>query len=90
MLSVEGLSVDIHNRKIVHRILRGISLSIATGEMHGLVGETGSGKSMTARAITGLLPYGGRITAGRVVVAGRDLVGLAEKELREIRGRWSG
>ena len=86
MLLVEDLQVEIHDRKIVHHILKGISFAIRTGEMHGLVGETGSGKSMTARAITGLLPFGGRITAGRVVVAGRDLGGLSDKELREIRG----
>ena len=86
MLEVEELVVDIADRHIVHNILRGISFSIRSGEMHGLVGETGSGKSMTARAITGLLPHGGSVTAGRIRIAGRDVVGLSESELREIRG----
>ena len=86
MLEVDGLEVTISNRKVEHRILRGISFSIATGEMHGLVGETGSGKSMTARAITGLLPHGGAVTAGSIRIAGRDIVGLGDRELREIRG----
>jgi ABC-type dipeptide/oligopeptide/nickel transport system ATPase component len=86
MLSVQDLEVEIRDRRIVHHILRGISFSIGTGEMHGLVGETGSGKSMTARAITGLLPDGGLVTAGRIEVAGRDLGGLTDRELRDIRG----
>jgi ABC-type dipeptide/oligopeptide/nickel transport system ATPase component len=86
MLAVEQLAVAIVDRRVEHRILKGISFSIGTGEMHGLVGETGSGKSMTARAITGLLPAGGSVTAGRIRIAGRDVVGLGERELREIRG----
>lgn len=86
LLAVEGLEVVIVNRKVEHPILKGISFEIATGEMHGLVGETGSGKSMTARAITGLLPLGGRVSAGSIRIAGREVVGLGERELREIRG----
>ena len=86
MLAVDGLEVVIVNRKVEHQILKGISFAIATGEMHGLVGETGSGKSMTARAITGLLPLGGRITAGSIRLAGREVVGLSDRDLRAIRG----
>lgn len=86
MLEVDGLEVVIVDRKLEHHILRGISFTIATGEMHGLVGETGSGKSMTARAITGLLPFGGSVSAGRITVAGRNVVGLGDREMREIRG----
>ncbi len=86
MLEVEGLEVVIVNRKVEHRILKGISFAIGTGEMHGLVGETGSGKSMTARAITGLLPLGGTVSAGRIRIDGRDVVGLSDREMREIRG----
>ena len=69
MLEVEGLEVVILNRKVEHPILKGISFAIGTGEMHGLVGETGSG-----------------VSAGRVRIDGRDVVGLNDREMREIRG----
>jgi ABC-type glutathione transport system ATPase component len=86
LLVVEQLGVDIRGRRGEVRILEDVSLQLCAGEMHGLVGETGSGKSMTARAIVGLLPLGGRIITGRILLDGRDLVGLGEKEFRAIRG----
>ena len=55
--------------------------------MHGLVGETGSGKSMTARAIIGLLPRYGSVTAGRIVVRGVDVTAYSDEQMRAIRGR---
>jgi ABC-type dipeptide/oligopeptide/nickel transport system ATPase component len=85
-LDVDGLQVALSTKKEQREILKGVSFSLVAGEMHGLVGETGSGKSMTARAITGLLPEGVKVTGGHVRVDGRDLVGLSEDELREIRG----
>ena len=63
-----------------------VSFSIARGETLGLVGESGSGKSVTAFSILRLLQWPGRITAGRVVFDGRDLLALAEDEMREVRG----
>ena len=63
-----------------------VSFSIARGETLGLVGESGSGKSVTAFSILRLLQSPGRITAGRVVFDGRDLLALAEDEMREVRG----
>ena len=86
LLSVEELGVDIKGRRGDLHILDNVSLQLRPGEMHGLVGETGSGKSMTARAIVGLLPPGGRIVSGRILLGERDLVGLSEKEFRNIRG----
>ena len=63
-----------------------VSFSIARGETLGLVGESGSGKSVTAFSILRLLQSPGRITAGRVVFDGRDLLVLTEGEMREVRG----
>jgi len=63
-----------------------VSFSIARGETLGLVGESGSGKSVTAFSILRLLQRPGRITAGRVVFDGRDLLALTEDEMREVRG----
>ena len=63
-----------------------VSFSIARGETLGLVGESGSGKSVTAFSILRLLQSPGRITGGRVMFEGRDLLTLPEGEMREVRG----
>jgi peptide/nickel transport system ATP-binding protein len=63
-----------------------VSFSIAQGQTLGLVGESGSGKSVTAFSILRLLQPPGRITSGRVMFEGRDLLTLSEGEMREVRG----
>lgn len=68
------------------RILRGVSFDIDAGQTLGVVGESGCGKSMTGFAIMGMLPPGGRITNGSIKLDGKELVGLKEKSLREVRG----
>jgi len=68
------------------RILRGISFDLDAGETLGVVGESGCGKSMTGFAIMGMLQHPGKISAGSIKLNGLDLVGLKEKQLREIRG----
>jgi len=68
-------------------VVDGVSLSVAPGQTFGLAGESGSGKSLTAWATMGLVPFPGRIVSGSVKVAGRELIGLSEKELSRIRGR---
>lgn len=85
-LVVEDLSVEIAGRDGVTPVLRNVHLSLERGRMHGLVGETGSGKSMTARSIVGLLPPGGQVTSGTVRLGDRQLLGLGSKEIREVRG----
>ncbi|GAA2301481.1 ABC transporter ATP-binding protein [Streptomyces kunmingensis] len=86
LLSVRGLTVSYPSRAGRAEAARGVDLDIAAGEIVALVGESGSGKSSTAHAITGLLPPGGRVDAGRVTFGGRELTGLAERELRALRG----
>ena len=73
-------------------LVTGVSLALPPGTVLGLVGESGCGKTMTARALPGLLPEGVAVTGGSVWFAGRDsadrdLAGLPDKELRAIRGR---
>ena len=68
-------------------ILRRVSLTVDTGEVHGLVGESGAGKSTLAKAILGIVPSQVKITGGRIVFEGRDLLALPASELRAILGR---
>jgi oligopeptide/dipeptide ABC transporter ATP-binding protein len=87
LLSVEDLHVEIATRRGRVKAVDGISFEVQEGEAVGLVGESGCGKSMTLRAILGLLPRGGRITRGRVLFRGTDLRSLDRGKLRDIRGR---
>ena len=64
----------------------GASFAVRPGEILGLVGESGSGKSVTATAILGLLRRPGRLTAGSIVLGGRELTTLGQQELQKIRG----
>ncbi|HSP96637.1 MAG TPA: ABC transporter ATP-binding protein [Candidatus Dormibacteraeota bacterium] len=64
----------------------GVSLSLAAGRTLGLVGESGCGKTLTALAVMGLVPPSGRVAGGRVMFAGRDLLALDERAMREVRG----
>lgn len=84
LLEVSGLQVETDAGV---RLLHGIELTVPKGARVGIVGESGSGKSMTAAAVLGLLPDGVRTTAGSIRLQGRELVGLPERELRQIRGR---
>ncbi|WP_084104776.1 dipeptide/oligopeptide/nickel ABC transporter permease/ATP-binding protein [Demequina sp. NBRC 110056] len=64
-----------------------LSLTVGRGEIMGLLGESGSGKSMLAKSILGLLPAGVRVESGSVELAGEELVGRTERQLRSIRGK---
>jgi oligopeptide/dipeptide ABC transporter ATP-binding protein len=64
-----------------------VTFAIAPGETLGLVGESGSGKSVTALSIMRLVVPPGRVAGGRIVFEGRDITGLDEQEMRQIRGR---
>jgi peptide/nickel transport system ATP-binding protein len=65
----------------------GVSLSVGGGQIVGLVGESGCGKSMTALSVMGLMPPGASIVGGSIKLGGRELVGLSEKELCAVRGQ---
>lgn len=87
-LAIEGLRVSFPGVAGSERreVLRGISLELTPGRVTGLAGESGSGKSMTALAICGLLPEGAQ-ASGRIAYDGVDLLGLSEKQLAAYRGR---
>jgi peptide/nickel transport system ATP-binding protein len=86
VLEVEALVVDYVTRSRTTRAVDGVSLSIAPGEIVGLAGESGCGKSTLGNAIMQVLRPPARITSGRVLFRGEDLVRLSGEQLR--RHRW--
>ncbi len=87
LLEVEDLAVSFRTDRGEVEALSGVSLGLDEGEVVGVVGESGCGKSLTALAIMGLVPTPpGRITRGRITFAGRDLLGLNEAAMTRIRG----
>ncbi|MFN7424909.1 MAG: ABC transporter ATP-binding protein [bacterium] len=87
LLSVESLGVEFRTRGGIVHALEDISFSVGKGETVGIVGESGSGKSVLFYAVLGILDAAGRITGGRAVFGGLDLVRASAADLEEIRGR---
>ncbi|KQN45644.1 ABC transporter ATP-binding protein [Frigoribacterium sp. Leaf44] len=81
-LVIDDLTVTVGDRRVVD----GLSLDVPDGARVGLIGESGSGKSMTTLAVLGLLPDGARAT-GSIRLDGRELLGASERELAGLRGR---
>ncbi len=90
LLDVVDLCVEFPTRRGTLRALDGVSLSIAAGEVLGVVGESGAGKSLTGAAIIGLLEPPGRVAGGQVLLDGRRIDGLPDDAMRQIRGRQIG
>lgn len=82
LLEITGLTLRLHG----FEVLRDVALDVKAGQIKGVIGESGSGKSMTALGILRLLPEGARLT-GQVRLDGRDLTGLSEREMCALRGR---
>ena len=82
VLAATDLRISYGDREVVH----GVSFEIDEGETLALVGESGSGKSTTAHALLGLLPAGGRVDGGTVVLGDLDISGWSDRALRGIRG----
>src|ERR1700749_3319770 len=86
-LSVEGLSIEFRTRSGIVRALDNVSFAVEKGETVALVGESGSGKSVTAYAVMGILDPAGKVTTGRAMLGGLDLLAASPSKLAEIRGR---
>ncbi|MFI5616459.1 ABC transporter ATP-binding protein [Streptomyces sp. NPDC051567] len=87
LLEVRDLHVEFTTRDGVAKAVNGVNYSVAEGETLAVLGESGSGKSVTAQAVMGILDTPpGRITGGEILFKGRDLLKMKEEERRKIRG----
>jgi peptide/nickel transport system ATP-binding protein len=87
LLEVKNLKVEFPTRRALLRAIDDVSFTIAKGEVLGVVGESGAGKSITGAAIIGLLEPPGRIAGGEILLEGRRIDNLPPDELRKVRGR---
>lgn len=87
ILSVENLKVVFDTQRGKLQALCGVSFDIQAGEIFGIVGESGCGKSVTSLAVMRLISQPGRITAGRILFEGHDLLEKSPAEMRHIRGQ---
>tara|TARA_B110000977_G_scaffold44751_2_gene60887 strand:- start:7935 stop:9575 length:1641 start_codon:yes stop_codon:yes gene_type:complete len=86
LLQVNALSTVIRGRAEDALVVRDISFNVQRGETLALVGESGSGKSITALSIARLLPPAAHVSAGEIILSGRDLMQISEREMRDVRG----
>ena len=87
VLQVDGLTTEVRTRRGSFNVVDGVSFSLDRGEILGLVGESGSGKTMTALSLIRLLPAAARITGGRALVGGVDIVSQRPAAMRRLRGK---
>jgi oligopeptide/dipeptide ABC transporter ATP-binding protein len=87
LLEVRGLQTHFRTGAGVVKAVDGVSFDIAAGASLGIVGESGSGKTVTSLSIMRLVEPPGFVAGGRIMFRGRDMVGMSEQEIRDIRGR---
>jgi ABC-type dipeptide/oligopeptide/nickel transport system ATPase component len=86
MLEIENLKTNFYTYDGVVKALNGVDLTVKDGEIFGLVGETGCGKSVTCYSVLKLLPKTAKVVDGKITLNGEDITHASEKRLREIRG----
>jgi peptide/nickel transport system ATP-binding protein len=86
LLSVSGLTVEYGGRRADGPVVSDVSFEVTGGDVVAVVGQSGSGKSTIARAVQGLLPANGRVTAGRVTIDGTVVTDLPQRDWRALRG----
>ena len=87
LLDISNLRLGFRSPAGISPILRGINLSLQRGQIRGLVGESGGGKTMVGKAIMGLLPDSARITAGSIRFGDQELIGMPDAVHRRLLGR---
>ena len=87
LLAIEGLTIEFATERGPITAVRGVDLTVGAGETLCLVGESGCGKSVTCHAVLGLTPPNGRVTGGRVLYRGQNLLAASEREQERLRGR---
>ncbi|MBI3526135.1 MAG: ATP-binding cassette domain-containing protein [Betaproteobacteria bacterium] len=87
LLEIQNLRVEFGPEKSPFRAVDNLDLNMEQGEIVGIVGESGSGKSVTALSMMGLIDYPGRVRAERMTFAGRDLLGMPERERNSMLGK---
>src|SRR5690606_26169336 len=87
LLEVRNLNVEFPSRRGTLKALQDVSFTIAQGEILGVVGESGAGKSLTGASIIGLLDPPGRISGGEILLDGKRIDNLPDGQMRRIRGR---
>ncbi|MET0864124.1 MAG: ABC transporter ATP-binding protein, partial [Nakamurella sp.] len=90
VLAIRDLQVDYRTSAGDRPAVRGVSLTVNRGEVVAVVGESGSGKTTTAHAVVGLLPAGAIVRSGRIELAGVDIAGWTDRQLRSVRGKQIG
>jgi peptide/nickel transport system ATP-binding protein len=89
LLSVSKLNIEyrsVHRYVVTTPVVRGVSFDVQSGKVLAVVGQSGSGKSTIARALQGLLPDNGHVTAGRIELHGNEVTNLPQREWRGLRG----
>lgn len=86
VLTVQDLKTYFHTKKGVVKAVDGVSFSLEKGQIFGIVGESGAGKSITGFSLIRLIDPPGRIESGKIVLNGRDIRALSRSELRKLRG----
>ena len=86
ILEIKNLRVSFFTEKGEVKAVNDVSLAVPAGKIVGIVGESGCGKSMTARAVMGLVKSPGKVTGGEIFLEGRNILALPERERRGIRG----
>jgi peptide/nickel transport system ATP-binding protein/oligopeptide transport system ATP-binding protein len=88
LLEVKDLHVEFVTRDGIAKAVNGVNYSVAAGETLAVLGESGSGKSVTAQTIMGILDMPpGRITSGEILFRGQDMLKMSNEERRKLRGR---
>jgi oligopeptide/dipeptide ABC transporter ATP-binding protein len=87
ILDIRNLHTHFRTPEGFARALNGVTFPVFESEITGVVGETGSGKSVTALSVLNLIEYPGEITKGEIIFGGHDLLRMTEKEITRIRGK---